>query len=433
MKIKDHRALSERFAMLLSANRRSVLQRASALATFVAVAKTARFAQAAETHDEDYWGLVRRQFIFPETAVPMNSANLCPCFQAVADKVAALTRVEDYDVSFNNRAQFNDTLKTSRARVAAQIGAAPDEVALVRNTSEGNSVITNGLNFREGDEVVIWEQNHVTNNQAWDIRAKRFGLKIIRVAVPRIPESAEQVVGLFAQACSDRTKILSFTEVSNVSGLKLPAKELAAMARQRGIHCHVDGAQSWGAAVLNMHDIGCDSFAASGHKWFMGPKEVGILYVRAGRAPDIWPNTIGYTGDIKVELELETALKFETLGQRDDAAIAALGDTADLHSQIGPERIQARIAELATLLKTGLKDAGATLVTPEDPALSGGVVIIEVPKANQAAVADAMYTKFGIAASTSGGLRLCPHIYNTREHVERAIKGVASMADLIKI
>ena len=261
----------------------------------------------------------------------MNSANLCPCFQAVADKVAALTRVEDYDVSFNNRAQFNDTLKTSRARVAAQIGAAPDEVALVRNTSEGNSVITNGLNFREGDEVVIWEQNHVTNNQAWDIRAKRFGLKIIRVAVPRIPESAEQVVGLFAQACSDRTKILSFTEVSNVSGLKLPAKELAAMARQRGIHCHVDGAQSWGAAVLNMHDIGCDSFAASGHKWFMGPKEVGILYVRAGRAPDIWPNTIGYTGDIKVELELETALKFETLGQRDDAAIAALGDTADLH------------------------------------------------------------------------------------------------------
>ena len=363
----------------------------------------------------------------------MNSANLCPCFQAVADKVAALTRVEDYDVSFNNRAQFNDTLKTSRARVAAQIGAAPDEVALVRNTSEGNSVITNGLNFREGDEVVIWEQNHVTNNQAWDIRAKRFGLKIIRVAVPRIPESAEQVVGLFAQACSDRTKILSFTEVSNVSGLKLPAKELAAMARQRGIHCHVDGAQSWGAAVLNMHDIGCNSFAASGHKWFMGPKEVGILYVRAGRAPDIWPNTIGYTGDIKVELELETALKFETLGQRDDAAIAALGDTADLHSQIGPERIQARITELATLLKTGLKDAGATLVTPEDPALSGGVVIIEVPKANQAAVADAMYTKFGIAASTSGGLRLCPHIYNTREHVERAIKGVASMADLIRI
>jgi selenocysteine lyase/cysteine desulfurase len=227
--------------------------------------------------------------------------------------------------------------------VAAHIGAAPEEVALVRNTSEGNSVITNGLDFRPGDEIVIWEQNHVTNKEAWDIRAKRFGLKIVRVAVPPVPDSDEQVVELFAKACSDRTKVLTFTEVSNVSGLRLPAKKLAAMARKRGVYCPVDGAQSWGAKVLDVHDIGCDSLAANAHKWFMGPKEVGILYVRAGRAPEIWPNTIGYTGDIKVELQLQNALKFETLGQRDDAAVAALGETADLHELVGPERIEARI------------------------------------------------------------------------------------------
>ena len=363
----------------------------------------------------------------------MNCANLCPSFQSVAEKVATLSRIVDYDVSFNNRAQFNDTLKASREKIAAQIGAAPDEVALVRNTSEGNSIITNGLNFRPGDEIVIWEQNHVTNNEAWDIRAKRFGLKIVRVSVPRVPDSDEQVVELFAKACSDRTKVLTFTEISNVSGLKLPAKKLAAMARERGIYCHVDGAQSWGAKALDVHDMGCDSLAGSAHKWFMGPKEVGILYVRAGRAPEIWPNTIGYTGDIKVELELQNALKFETLGQRDDAAVAALGETADVHEHIRPERVQARITELASLLKAGLKDAGATLVTPEDPALSGGVVVIEVPKENQKTVADALYAKFGIAASTTGGLRLCPHIYNTRAHVLRALNGVASMRDLIRV
>jgi selenocysteine lyase/cysteine desulfurase len=84
-------------------------------------------------------------------------------------------------------------------------------------------------------------------------------------------------------------------------------------------------------------------------------------------------------------------------------------------------------------LKEGLKDAGATLTTPEDPALSGGVVVIAVPKENQKTVADAMYTKFGIAASTTGGLRLCPHIYNTRAHILRAVDGVASMRDLIRV
>ncbi len=420
--------------MPLSITRRSVLQQAGAVAAFATTQGAIQnIARAQAPGGEEYWDLVRRQFIFPESAVPMNCANLCPSFQSVADKVAMLTRVVDYDVSFNNRAQFNDTLKASRAKVAAQIGAGPDEVALVRNTSEGNSIITNGLDFRAGDEIVIWEQNHVTNNEAWDIRAKRFGLKVVRVSVPRVPESDEQVVELFAKACTGHTKVLSFTEVSNVSGLKLPAKKLAAMARERGIYCHVDGAQSWGAAALDVHDIGCDSLAASAHKWFMGPKEIGILYVRNGRAPDIWPNTIGYTGDIKVELELQNALKFETLGQRDDAAVAALGETADLHEQIRPERIQARVTELASLLKEGLKDAGATLVTPESPAMSGGVVVMEVPKANQKAVADAMYTQFGIAASTSGGLRLCPHIYNTRAHILRAVKGVASMRDLVKV
>ena len=129
-------------------------------------------------------------------------------------------------------------------------------------------------------------------------------MKIVRVALPRVPESDEQVVELFSKACSDRTKVLTFTEVSNVSGLKLPAKKLAAMARERGIHCHVDGAQSWGALAFDIHDIGCNSLAASAHKWFMGPKEMGILYVRNGRASEIWPNTIGYTGEIKVELDL---------------------------------------------------------------------------------------------------------------------------------
>ena len=421
--------------MQLLTTRRSVLRQVGAVAAFASTTCGAlrNIARAETTGGEAYWELVRRQFIFPETAVPMNCANLCPSFQSVADKVATLTRVVDYDVSFNNRAQFNDTLKASRAKVAAQIGAAPEELALVRNTSEGNSVVTNGLNFRAGDEIVIWEQNHVTNNEAWDIRAKRFGLKIVRVSVPRVPDSDEQVVELFAKACSDRTKVLTFTEVSNVSGLKLPAKKLAAMARERGIYCHVDGAQSWGAAALDVHDIGCDSLAASAHKWFMGPKEVGILYVRAGRAPEIWPNTIGYTGDIKVELELQNALKFETLGQRDDAAVAALGETADLHELIGPARVQARITELASLLKAGLKDVGATLVTPEDPALSGGVVVIQVPKENQKTVADTLYTRFGIAASTTGGLRLCPHIYNTRAHIQRAVDGVASMRDLITV
>ena len=128
--------------------------------------------------------------------------------------------------SFNNRAQFNDTLKASRAKVAAQIGAAPEEIAHPQHV-RGQQRHHQRPQLQPGDEIVIWDQNHVTNNEAWDIRAKRFGLKIVRVSLPRLPDSDEQVVDLFAKACTDRTTVLTFTEVSNVSGLKLPAKKLA--------------------------------------------------------------------------------------------------------------------------------------------------------------------------------------------------------------
>ena len=123
-------------------------------------------------------------------------------------------------MSFNNRAQFNDTLKESRAKVAAQIGAAADEIALTRNTSEGNSIITNGLNFRAGrrNRHLGSEPRHQQRGLGYSGQAVR--LKIVRVSVPKVPESDEQVVELFRKACSDRTKVLTFTEVSNVNGLK---------------------------------------------------------------------------------------------------------------------------------------------------------------------------------------------------------------------
>ena len=117
-------------------------------------------------------------------------------------------------------------------------------------------------------------------------------------------------------------------------------------------------------------------------------------------------------------------------GQRDDAALTAIGDTVDFHAAIGAERIERRIYELAGILKAGVKDAGLKLVTPLDPELSGGVCILEAPQDQRSKIFNRLYDEFGIAGSTSGGLRLCPHLYNTREHVERAVRGIKVMCNL---
>jgi isopenicillin-N epimerase len=375
---------------------------------------------------ERFWEEVRRQFSFHEEQVPMNAANLCPSPRVVAERVFALTRDIDRDCSSQNRRKFGSLLEASRTKVAAALGATVDEVALVRNTSEANNIINNGLPLEAGDNVVLWNQNHPTNNVAWDVRGARFGVTVTRVSTPAQPTGIDELVGVFERALTSRTRVLAVTHASNLTGLRLPVAELCEMAHRRGIHVHVDGAQSWGALQLDLAALDCDSFTGSAHKWFVGPKEVGLLYVKAEHVGRIWPSEIAPSWGNQVEPRPVGARKFESMGQRDDAALAAIGTTVDFHERIGAGRIEARITALATRLKEGLSDAGYRLVTPMAPELSAGVCIAEV-EGERGALVTALYQHHGIAGAATGGLRLCPHLYNTIEHVERAVRGAEAL------
>ena len=370
------------------------------------------------------WQAVREQFDFPEAKVPMNAANLCPSPRAVAERVAELTHDIDRDCSFQNRAKFAELLEQSRSKVAKQMNVLPDEIALVRNTSESNNIVNNGVPLSAGDEVLLWEQNHPTNNVAWEVRARRFGITVKKVATPAHPKSVDDLVQPFAKAIGPKTKVLTITHASNLTGVRLPAREIVAMAKKRGLYVHIDGAQSWGALDVDLRAIGCDSYSASAHKWFCGPKEVGLLYVKAANVERLWPTEVAPGWGDTADTTLVGARKFESMGQRDDSALAAVGATVDVHAAIGHEAVEDHMLALATRLKEGLAGAGASLLTPMDRELSAGVVIMEVPADNRQALLDAMYKEHGIAGSTTGGLRLCPHLYNTEEHVDRAIAGV---------
>lgn len=380
-----------------------------------------------QTTGEDYWSMVRAQFAFTENKVPMNAANLCPSFRAVSENVALLTADIDIDCSFNNRSKFGDLLEQSRQLVANQLRVSVDEVALVRNTSEANNIINNGLPLESGDEVLLWDQNHPTNNVAWDVRAARFGVRVKRVSTPENPGSRQALVDSFVSNFSDRTRVLALTQVSNVSGIRLPVAELVQAARQRNIYVHLDGAQSWGALDLDLRALDVDSYSASAHKWYMGPKEVGLLYVKESNIERIWPNVVAPGWGSDAETDLQGARKLESLGQRDDSALAALGVAATLHNDIGPARIESRISFLAQRLKSGLADAGLPLVTPMDPDLSHGVCIGRVPSGQGGAINNRLYNEFGIAGAATGGIRLCPTIYNTTGHVDRAIDGLSKI------
>lgn len=374
---------------------------------------------------------VRAAFEFDEQHVPMNAANLCPSPRVVAEAVTRHTRTIDLDCSFQNRGQFAALLERSRAAVAAPLGVSPDEIALVRNTSEANNIVNAGLDLGTGDEVLIWDENHPTNNVAWDVRAQRHGLQVTRVSVPGDGASTQALLDPFERALTPRTRVVSVSHVSNVSGIRLPVAELGALCRARGIHFHVDGAQSWGALDVDLRQIACDSYSASAHKWFMGPKEVGLLYVRADAIERLWPAVVAPGWGDDADTDLVGARKFESLGQRDDGALAAIADAAELHAGLGAAAVEAHMRTLAQRLKEGMVEAGARLVTPMDPALSGGVCIARVDPGNRRALFGALYRDHGIIGAPTGGLRLCPHLYNTPAHVDRAIAGIVANRALL--
>src|SRR5262249_55882246 len=162
--------------------------------------------------------------------------------------------------------------EASRQKVAEHLGVTADEIALVRNTSEANNTINNGLALKSDNEVLLWDQNHPSNNVAWEVRAARHQFAVRRVSTPRQPTDVAQLVSVFSEAFGPRTRVLAITHVSNTSGLRLPVRELCELAHRRSIYVHVDGAQTWGALNVNLRELGCDSYAASAHKWLMGPK-----------------------------------------------------------------------------------------------------------------------------------------------------------------
>ena len=159
--------------------------------------------------DEAYWRQIQAAFPLAPGRVLMNAANLCPTPYAVREAVFRLTRDVDADASFQNRAKYEDLREAARAALSRYVGADPDEVALTRNTSEGNNTVVAGLDLRSGDEVVLWDQNHPTNSASWDERAKRIGFGVRRVTTPSVRPSKEALIEAFEAALTRRTRVLA--------------------------------------------------------------------------------------------------------------------------------------------------------------------------------------------------------------------------------
>jgi selenocysteine lyase/cysteine desulfurase len=374
--------------------------------------------------------MVRRQYPLAEGLLYLNAANVCPASRLVLDRHLEYLRDFHSNPSFQNRDKYEAMRESLRGKLARMLRVSADEIAITRNTSEGSNIIVKGVDLKPGDEVLITDHNHPSNNDSWRVRAQRDGFLVKSLPVPIPAPSAEKLLVDFERAITPRTRVIAITHLTSTTGIQYPAREIAALARKRNIYVHLDGAQTFGAFDVNLAEIGCDSYSASAHKWLMGPLEAGILWVRAERIPQIWPSivTAGWTDHLK------GARKFEVFGQRDDPRVVALVAAVDFINLLGLPAVEARVQALATRAKVQLHEMAAVeLKTNLEPELSGGVVKFRLKNVPTQQVYDQLWQRhrLAIAMTPSGdaeGLRFSAQVYNSMEEVDRAVAAVKEIA-----
>jgi len=387
----------------------------------------APMAQTPRHPDERFWTSVREQFLMPPNLSVMNAANLCPSPAPVLEAMYRSTKDMDADPSFDNRQKMSTGKENARRLLAEFLRVTPEEIVITRNTSEANNIVSSGLDLKPGDEVVIFADNHPSNNAAWLQKSKRFGYSVTVIAQPNPHPGADYFVDAAKKAMTSRTRVLAFTHQTSTAGDVLPATELCKVARERGVLTLVDGASALGFIDVDLSAMQPDFYSGSSHKWPCGPKEVGVLYVNARAQTSIHPSIISaYPGAIGVSRTLEA------MGQRDEPAIIGFAESLTFQTKIGRKVIEERSRSLSQALIAGLRRIdGVQLWTHPDPARSGAVVTfrpgnLDIPKLSAAFYRN---DRIGCATRTGSdrpGIRFSPHIYNTMAEIDRAVVATAN-------
>src|SRR5262245_40992730 len=293
-----------------------------------------------------YWAELRRQWLLAADHVNLNCGSVgcspLPVLNAMIDHLLSAEAFREPAYPWFGYEE-NPLLRKLRDALAAYLRCKRDELALVRNATEANNVVCNGLDLKPGDEVLLTDQEHPGGRCCWEQKAARSGIKLNFVTLPRPPASADEIVERFRRALTARTRVMAFSHITTVTGVVLPAKELCQLARQHDVLTHIDGAHAIGQIPLDLHELGCDSYATSPHKWLCAPKGTGTLYVKESLADRLWV-TVASADWRNRALK---AYRFSNFGTSNLSVMVGLKAALDFHLALGPKRGYARIHQLA--------------------------------------------------------------------------------------
>jgi isopenicillin-N epimerase len=374
--------------------------------------------------DETYWELVKSQFVLEDGLRYFNNGSLGTCPEYVFQATEQFRRTLDGFPSRYMWGAWDDQKEAVRDKAGEMFGVSSETIALIHNTTEGMNLIASSMELEPGEEILLSNHEHSSARIPWKYWQEQKGVILKTVDLPLMPESKEEIVALFREAITAKTRVISLVHVTNTNGMRLPVKEISAMAHERGILVAVDGAQSMGMFKIDLAELGCDFFTASSHKWIFSPKGMGIFYATEAAQKLLKPLIVcrGYDDP--------SIRRLENYNTRNLPELLGLGAALDFRNLIGQEKIENRTYALKKYLREQLVDDDRFVIqTPAPDELSAGIQTVEITGRYADEFMQDLTDRYQIdcrpmMTHSLNGLRISLAIFNTKADIDYLVKAL---------
>jgi selenocysteine lyase/cysteine desulfurase len=379
--------------------------------------------------DEDFWEGIRKGYKLKPDYINLENGYYCFLPQEVLEQFISHVREINYQGSYYMRTRRFDDNKIMAAKLAELAGCSNEELVITRNATESLDLVIGGTHWKAGDEAVMAEQDYGSMLDMFKLVAKRHGVVNKIVSVPNHPASDEEIVDLYANAITPKTKLLMVCHMINITGQILPIQKICDMAHSKGVKVMVDGAHAFAHFKFSIPDLHCDYYGTSLHKWLSVPLGAGFLYVKKENIADLWP-LLADSADLK-DGDIHRLNHIGTPPVHTDISIA---NAIDYYLMIGAERKEARLRYLQRYWSDKVRNIKNVVVnTPVDLQRSCGIANVGIQGMKPADLADTLMKKYKIYTvaidyANVKGCRISPNVYTTPEELDHLVVALADLA-----
>lgn len=369
--------------------------------------------------DEAYWATVRAQYAVSRDFINLENGYFSIPAQPVADALDRYNRLLHQEGTHFMRTSYPQRADDTVRALAALCGTSEQELVITRNATEAMNILIQGYPFSAEDEVVTGSQEYDSVTETLGMMQRRGRLRLVHVQLPFHPQSDDEIVTLYQDAITPRTRVIVLTHMLHRTGQILPVAKIAQMARAHGVDVFVDAAHSFAQIDYRIPDLHTDFLAANLHKWLGAPLGVGLLYVRKERVADIAP----LFGD--TACSDDDICKLAHFGTTPPAPVLAIEEAIAFHNAIGGRNKEARLRYLKNYwMERATALPRIELLTPREPERSCAIGAFRIKGADAKKVSDDLFERDKIFTVTpvidgQSVVRVTPHLYNTTEDLDR--------------